>query len=301
MIVTESYTPQYVRRLQRTDWACQCPVCQGKIPLVSLQWQNQIRHSALITCKAVAAQVTGHQDAFVLQNTEEAVPSSGAVLDDSVQILNQKCIHILTETDAPVAIKMYMMALAINKAENTTNRDEINQIVDGLQTLYLDGTLTEAFAQLPTMTKYKIPVLRELVGMMGTLTLSEQVRIAVMLKANEFMMLSDVYITDELTQLAAITCTEKEPVQWYSMWINVLLYDCFHHVFPGEHKENWQKNLLQMCTRYFLVTTMIALLKTAGETITDEIFTEMLTVPLPQATEYSECDDILLIALSLLK
>lgn len=295
----ECYTPQFVLRLQQNTEKCGCAGCRHQPFLVSRRWQAQVRHSARLGCDRAAREILCHDDAFVLHcgQTEqrEATP-----LDPCQQAMNQAAITLTVATDADPDVILYAVGILISKSRQHTSPTEIAALGDDLVGLLAQGVMQQAFAQLPVIDRWKLAELRSLSRSELDADLDPLTGMTLVLKLNEINVMATAYLRDELQSL------EQDPrlaifMQSHrSVFINVLLYEFYHYVFPGADGETRELQYQRLCRRYFNLKMLCALFVQNDLPLDDETLSALFAA-WQRTPEVADSDNPLLAGISLLR
>ncbi|QKJ85616.1 tRNA-ribosyltransferase [Paramixta manurensis] len=306
-MVIETYTPEFVLRMQAQGSGCACQHCQTEAALTELRWQNHIRHSAQLACDSVARAMLFTPEAFILHRTDSPVSSAGEALCEQQQVMNQCCINLLIAPQLRVTEKLYACGVFLSKAQKmiAAGADDA-ALIDSCQQLLemaVQGSLQPQFASLPPIEKYKLAQLRQLSERPLDAALDPLTGMALVLKLNELKILSDDYLAETLQQIdgdeEATAFLEQHP----SVWLNYFLYRCYHDVFPGSDSAAYATVFLSWCEDYFSLKALCSLLCQSYCELDEEtlaaVFAAWQRARTGQVSTVSEVDR-LLIGLSLL-
>lgn len=293
-----SYIPQYLLRLHEADWHCQCPTCQQDYPFVIIDWQDQRRYSASLSCERVAQDILFNADAFVLHSAEEM--SAAAWQPNQLQQkINQGCINLAISDAGDIPVKLYAIGIYINQMMKLSADDvaPITRCGEEFSRLLAQGALAEHFDLLPVISKYKLQAVRALSATRLDTTLDARAGMALSLKLNEFTVLADNYLEQNLTALDQDAQLAAFMQQHRQLWQNFILYRCYHHLFPL----NSQDAFLALCGDVYLLKILCGLL-IQSEIELDEVRISALFAAMERQPVRLTCDaDMLLVGLSLLK
>ncbi|WP_034943396.1 hypothetical protein [Erwinia oleae] len=300
MNVVESYTPGYVLRLQENTDPCGCPFCRSQPALVSLRWQNQVRHSAHPGCDRAAHAVLCHDDAFLLHQGETR---SDAVvpLSEKLEKCNQGCINLLINSDADLNVRLYTLGIFISKARQLDDAAAIGALADQLESLLAEGEMAKAFAQLPPINKYKLAALRALSESELEADLDPLSGMMLVLKMNELKVMSDSYLEESLYELENSAELAAFMQSHSRLFVNYLLWECYHNVFPGEATDAWEKNFYRLCLTVFSMRMLCAIFLQNEIEPDDAVQSALFAAWQRAATEKNAGEPALLIGLSLLQ
>ncbi|WP_455844552.1 hypothetical protein [Pantoea agglomerans] len=300
MNTANSYTPEYVTRLQAQPWQCHCAGCKGDKPLLQLRWREEQRASADLRCDGAASAILFDADAFALQHTLAAALDAPA-LCSRLQVLNQQAIFLLGNEEAPLAEKLYAVGVLLSKCQQLQEITEIQQVGEELMVLMNSGLLAEAFAALPPIDAYPLAALRQLAQVELDANLDPLTGMTLVMKLNELAMLSDAQLLPLLAELREDAQVQSVMQQMADVWRNYLLWHAYHGVFPGTSDAQWETAFLQLCQRVFGMQVIIALLLTEQCELDDATLAALFAAWERQSLPVLSEDNALLIGLSLLK
>lgn len=299
MISTESYTPEYVLRLRQFTDVCACPGCRQQPWQITRLWQDQIRHSARPDCDRAAQEIICREDAFVL-HSEIAPPPQAARLDPRQQAMNQAAINLAIASDAAPETILYALGVLIGKSRELAEPQQITAFGDELVTMLQQGTLAQAFAQLPPVESYKLATLRALSRSDLDASFDPLTGMTLVLKLNEINVMSTRYLQDMLAGLQQDRQLATFMQERRSVFINVLLYVFYHHVFPGADDRAWEAQYNRLCQHFFSLKMLCGLFMQSYLVLDDETLAALFAAlhRLPDAEVH---DDPLLGGIALLK
>ena len=269
MNFVESYTPEYVLRLQQDKTACDCQSCQQQPLLLTRYWQNQVRHSAQLSCDRAAQEILCNSNAFTLHQGEE-VTTGETLLTPCQQAINQGCINLLVCSDADINILLYTLGIFISKVMPLKQPEHIQNIEQELRVMLQQGIMAQAFDQLPEIGNYKLTALRALSESNLDARLDPLTGMTLVLTLNELKVLSNDYLAQSLQELEQ-TLTQNPPGQIArDIWLNALLYQCYHHAFPGTDSADWALRFWQLCQSWFSINLLSALFLQHQLTLSEE-------------------------------
>ncbi|EJL87148.1 hypothetical protein HS962_06380 [Pantoea sp. BIGb0393] len=300
MNTANSYTPEYVTRIQAQPWNCQCAGCNGDKPLRQLRWREEQRASAELSCDSAASAILFDHHAFALQHTLAAAQDAPA-LCTRLQVLNQQAIFMLGNEDAPLAEKLYATGVLVSKCQSLQQPEEIQQVGEELLMLMNSGLLAEAFATLPAIDVYPLAALRQLAQVELDADLDPLTGMTLVMKLNELAMLSDAQLLPLLSELRDDAQVQAFMLQKSQVWRNYLLWNAYHGVFPGSADAQWETAFLTLCQRVFGMQVIISLLLTEQCDLDDETLAALFAAWQRQSLPALSEENALLIGLSLLK
>lgn len=300
MNTANSYTPEYVTRLQAQPWQCRCSGCNGEKPLLQLRWREEQRASADLRCDGAASAILFDADAFALQHTLAAA-SDAPALCSRLQMLNQQTIFLLGNEEAPLAEKLYATGVLLSKCQQLQETTEIQQVGEELLMLMNSGLLAEAFAALPPIDAYPLAALRQLAQVELDASLDPLTGMTLVMKLNELAMLSDAQLLPLLAELREDAQVQTFMQQHADVWRNYLLWQAYHGVFPGTSDAQWENAFLQLCQRVFGMQVILSLLLTEQCELDDVTLAALFASWERQAQPALREENALLIGLSLLK
>lgn len=299
MNTIESYTPEFVLRLEQNAENCHCPCCQRQPSTVTLRWQDQIRHSALLDCDRAAREILCREDAFILHGDREE-KQDARPLDPRLQVLNQAAISLAISSDAPPEQILYTLGVLISKSGQLVEPQQIEAFGDELAGLLQQGMMAPAFEQLPVIDTSKLAVLKALSCCALDASLDPLTGMTLILKLNEINVMTSHYLQDRLKEL------EQEPQLTEFMqshrhvFLNVLLYEFYHHVFPGEDARAWEQQFYRLCQHFFSLKMLCAIFVHSELTLDDETIAALFAA-WQRTPEVAVSDNPLLAGISLLR
>lgn len=299
MNTIESYTPEFVLRLDMNAEKCHCPCCQQQPPRVTLRWQDQIRHSALLGCDRVAREILCHADAFVLHADRSDMPGTRP-LDPCQLSVNQAAINLAIASDASPELLLYTLGILISKSVRLAEPQQIEALGDELAVLLQQGVMALAFEQLPVIDSSKLSALQALSRCELDADLDPLAGMTLVLKLNEINVMDVHYLQDMLhalehdTQLTAFVQAHR------SLFLNVLLYEFYHHVFPGEDERAWEQHFYRLCQHFFCLKMLCAIFIHSELTLNDETITALFAA-WQRVPKIAVSDNPLLAGISLLR
>lgn len=298
MNTANSYTPEYVTRLQAQPWQCRCAGCNGDKPLTHLRWREEQRVSAELRCDSAASAILFDADAFALQHTLAAALDAPA-LCTRLQMINQQAIFLLGNQDAPMAEKLYATGVLLSKCQPLQDAEKIQRVGEEMLMLMNSGLLAEAFAALPPIDAYPLAALRQLAQVGLDANLDPLTGMTLVMKLSELSMLNDAQLMALLAELRGDEQVQAFMQQQGTMWRNYLLWQAYHGVFPGESA--WENTFLQLCQRVFGMKVIVGLLLTEQCELDQETLAALFAAWERQTLPPLSHDNALLIGLSLLK
>lgn len=300
MNTTNSYTPEYVSRLQAQPWQCQCAGCNGDKPLLQLRWREELRASAELRCDSAASAILFDTNAFALQHTLAAVGDAPA-LCARAQNLNQQAIFLLGNEETPLAEKLYAVGVLLSKCQQLQQAEEIQQVGEEIMMLMNSGLLAEAFEALPVIAAYPLAALRQLAQVELDANLDPFTGMTLVMKLNELATLSDAQLLPLLSELREDASVQAFMQSKSIMWRNYLLWNAYHGMFPGVTDAQWEIAFQQLCQRILGMQVIIGLLITEQCELDDETLAALFAAWERQPLPALNMDNALLIGLSLLK
>ncbi|MBY4838438.1 hypothetical protein [Pantoea sp. DY-5] len=300
MNTANSYTPEYVTRLQAQPWQCRCAGCNGEKPLLQLRWREEQRASAELSCDSAASTILFDDDAFALQHSSAAALDAPA-LCSRLQMLNQQAIFLLSNEEAPLAEKLYAVGVLLSKCQQLQQAEDILQVGEELLTLMNSGLLAEAFLALPAIDAYPLAALRQLAQVEIDANLDPLTGMTLVMKLNELAMLSDAQLLPLLAELREDVQLQSFMQQKTTMWRNYLLWHAYHGVFPGTSDAQWETAFLQLCQRVFGMQVIFGLLLAEQCELDNAALAALFAAWERQTLPVLSEDNALLIGLSLLK
>lgn len=296
---TESYTPEYVLRLQQFAEACNCPGCQQQPWQITQRWRDEIRHSARPGCDRAAEAILCREDAFVLHSEMSAQPAAAA-LDPRQQAMNQAAINLAIASDAAPELILYAIGVLIGKSRQLAGPQQIMAFGDELVAMLQQGAMAQAFAQLPPVDTYKLAELQALSRRDLDASLDPLTGMTLVLKLNEINVMTPRYVQETLSDLEGDKGLAAFMQSRRSIFINVLLYAFYHHVFPGADEQAWEQQFNRLCQHFFSLKMLCALF-IQGYLVLDDETIAALFAALHRSEEGRESDDPLLAGISLLR
>lgn len=296
---TEAYTPEFVLRLKQNTQQCHCPGCQRQLPYLTQRWRDQIRHSALMSCDLAAREILCREDAFAL-HCEPSEQPDALPLDSRLLAVNQAAINLAIGSDASAEETLYTLGVLLSKSRQLAEPQHIEALGDELVTLMQQGMMSQALAQLPVVDSWKLAALRDLSRSELDATLDPLTGMTLVLKLSEINVLTSRYLQDTLRELEQDVQLATFMQSHRSVFLNMMLYEFYHHVFPGENSEAWEKSFYRLCQRYFSLKMLCALFVQNDLPLDDETLAALFAAwyRTPQA---AVGDNPLLAGLSLLR
>ncbi|MEJ5174444.1 hypothetical protein, partial [Erwinia sp. MYb416] len=240
MNTIESYTPEFVLRLEQNADPCHCPCCQRQPSTVILRWQDQIRHSALLDCDRAAREILCREDAFILHSGRSEKPNARP-LDPRLQALNQAAINLAISGDASPEQVLYTLGVLISKSSQLSEPQQIEALGDELIGLMQQGMMAQAFEQLPVIDTSKLAALKALSRCELDASLDPLTGMTLILKLNDINVMTSDYLQDTLQELEQASQLAEFMQLHRSVFLNALLYAFYHDVFPGENESAWEQ------------------------------------------------------------
>ena len=295
----ESYTPEFVVRLQQDVGECHCPGCQHQPSLVTLRWQEQIRQSALLECDRAAGEILCREDAFMLHESLAEQPDASP-LDPRVMAMNQAAINLAIASDAPAEQVLYTLGVLLSKSREQSEPQQIETLGEELAGLLQQGAMAQAFEQLPVIDTWKLEALRMLSRCELDASLDPLTGMTLVLKLNEINVLTPRYLQDMLQELEQDTRLAAFLHSHHSVFRNLMLYEFYHHLFPGEDVAEWEQQYHHLCQRYFSLKMLCALFIQSELTLDNENIAALFAAR-QRNTEIVVSDKPLLTGISLLR
>lgn len=296
---TESYTPEYVLRLRQFVGDCDCPGCQQQPWQTTHRWRDQIRHSARADCDRAAQEIVCREDAFVLHGEPSAQPQA-APLNPRLQAVNQAAINLAIASDAAPELILYALGVLIGKSRQLAEPQQITAFGDELVTMLQKGEMAQAFAQLPSVDSYKLATLRALSRGDLDASLDPLTGMTLVLKLNEINVMNTRYLQETLTDLEQDIQLATFMQARRGVFINVLLYAFYHHVFPGADDSEWEAQYNRLCQHFFSLKMLCALFIQSYLVLDDETLAALFAA-LHRSADPEVHNDPLLGGISLLR
>lgn len=299
MNTIESYTPEFVLRLEQNAEDCHCPCCQRQPSMVTLRWQNQIRHSALLDCDRAAREILCRDDAFVLHGNHSEKPNARP-LDPRLQALNQAAINLTISGDASPEQILYTLGVLISKSSQLSEPQQITALGDELVGLMQQGMMAQAFEQIPMINTSKLAALKALSRSELDASLDPLTGMTLVLKLNDINVMTSHYLQDTLAELEQATQLAGFMQSHRSVFLNVLLYAFYHHVFPGEDECAWEQQFYRLCLHFFSLKMLCAIFVHSELMLDDEAIAALFAA-WQRVPEVAVSDNPLLAGISLLR
>lgn len=299
MNTIESYTPEFVLRLKQNADPCHCPCCQRQPSTVTLRWQNQIRHSALLDCDRAAREILCREDAFILHGDRSEKPNARP-LDPRLQALNQAAINLAISGDASPEQVLYTLGVLISKSSQLSEPQQIEALGDELIGLMQQGMMAQAFEQLPVIDTSKLAALKALSRCELDASLDPLTGMTLILKLNDINVMTSDYLQDTLQELEQAPQLAEFMQSHRSVFLNVLLYAFYHDVFPGENESAWEQQFYRLCQHFFSVKMLCAIFVHSEMMLDDETIAALFAA-WQRAPEVAASDNPLLAGISLLR
>lgn len=297
--LTESYTPEFVLRLRQFADACDCPGCQQQPWQITCRWQDEIRHSARPGCDRAAEEILCREDAFVL-HSEMLMQPEAAALDPRQQAMNQAAINLAIASDAAPELILYALGVLIGKSPQLAEPQQISAFGDELVMMVQQGAMAQAFAQLPPVDSYKLAELHALSRRDLDASLDPLTGMTLVLKLNEINVMTPRYLQEALNALESDSELAAFMQSRRSVFINVLLYAFYHHVFPGADEQAWEQEFNRLCRHFFSLKMLCALFIESYLVLDDETIAALFAA-WHRSEEGRDCDNPLLAGISLLR
>ncbi|WP_456309214.1 hypothetical protein [Serratia proteamaculans] len=299
MNTIESYTPEFVLRLEQNADPCHCPCCQRQPSTVTLRWQDQIRHSALLDCDRAAREILCREDAFILHGDRSEKPNARP-LDPRLQALNQAAINLAISGDASPEQVLYTLGVLISKSSQLSGPQQIEALGDELIGLMQQGMMAQAFEQLPVIDTSKLAALKALSRCELDASLDPLTGMTLILKLNDINVMTSDYLQDTLQELEQAPQLAEFMQSHRSVFLNVLLYAFYHDVFPGENESAWEQQFYRLCQHFFSVKMLCAIFIHSEMMLDDETIAALFAA-WQRAPEVAASDNPLLAGISLLR
>ena len=299
MNTIESYTPEFVLRLEQNTDPCHCPGCQRQPSTVTLRWQDQIRHSALLDCDRAAREILCREDAFILHGGRSEKPNASP-LDPRLQALNQAAINLAISGDTSPEQVLYTLAVLISKSRQLSEPQHIEALGDELVGLMQQGMMAQAFEQLPVIDSSKLAALKALSRSELDASLDPLIGMTLILKLNDINVMTADYLQDTLQELEQAPQLAEFMQSHRSVFLNVLLYAFYHHVFPGEDECAWEQQFYRLCQHFFSVKMLCAIFVHSELMLDDETIAALFAA-WQRVPEVAASDNPLLAGISLLR
>lgn len=310
----EHYQPEFVLRYLAENTDCACPACQmaeGESPIVQVKFNNQQRDSLDLRCESAARQMLLNPKAFVLHAGENA-ETADAQPDPWLETLNQQCLNLAMHPALTVETALYAIGILLSKAKQyqQTQQDDLSLLVMMAQQighLGEEGVLAEQYAQLPQIGSVETEALKALGAQRISFNLPMMEKMAVSLKVGELVVMNDAQLADRVTALNAFwtQAASDNALAWIAR--NVLMYQLYHDIFPGNDSALYGTKMLQLATQFFQLKMLLAIWLETGNALTEEsvvsLFSSWKQLPATASSPLalkSDDDTALLHALSLI-
>ena len=255
MSLIESYTPDYVLRLQQSQRACSCAGCFSASPLVQLRWKNQVRHSAVPGCDSAAREIICHDNALQLY-LDEAVAENLPKLCSELSMVNHCCLRLLRVNQSDPCFFLFQLGRFLTNIQHRENGQSPAALMDELlHPVQLRQSAAE-FSAGSTEEGCKMAALRAL----------GQLKIRANIAGHNHETLSQ-----QLSVLAAssddglrqhLCSLQQQSRNWQALpriLTRFLGYELYHNVFPGSNVAEWQFAFADLCQHFFQLKMLYAL------------------------------------------
>ena len=255
MSLIESYTPDYVLRLQQNQRACSCAGCFNASPLVQLRWKNQVRHSAVLSCDSAAREILCH-DKFLQLHIGEAVAENLPKLCSALSVVNQCCLRLLTVNQADPCFFLFQLGRFLTKIQQRQKDKSPGMLMDELlQPVQLRQSAAE-FSGARIEEGCKMAALRTLGQLKIQANIAAQNSEALSQRLSILAASSDDCLQQHLRSL------QQQSLGWQALpqiLTNFLGYELYHNVFPGSNVAEWQFAFADLCQHLFQLKMLGAL------------------------------------------
>lgn len=255
MNLIESYTPDYVLRLQQSQRACSCAGCFNASPLVQLRWKNQVRHSAVLSCDRAAREILCH-DKFLQLHIGEAAAENLPTLCSELNVVNQCCLRLLTVSQAHPCFFLFQLGRFLTKIQQRQKGKSPIMLMDELlHPVQLRQSVAE-FSGIRIEEGCKMAALRAL----GQLKI--QANIAAQNSEALSQQLSFLTASPDDCLQQHLRSLQQQSLGWQALpriLTNFLGYELYHNVFPGSNVAEWQFAFADLCQHFFQLKMLCAL------------------------------------------
>lgn len=255
MSLIESYTPDYVLRLQQNQRACSCAGCFNASPLVQLRWKNQVRHSAVLSCDSAAREILCH-DKFMQLHIGEAVAENLPKLCSALSAVNQCCLRLISVNQADPCFFLFQLGRFLTKIQQRQTGKSWETLMDELlHPTQLRQSAAE-FAVGRVEERCKMAALRTLGRLKIEASISAQSSEALSQQLSILAASSDACLQQHLRSL------QQQKPGWQALpriLTNFLSYELYHNVFPGSNVAEWQFAFADLCQHFFQLKMLCAL------------------------------------------
>lgn len=264
MELIDHYQPDYVTRFDAKG--CTCPACQQAPegwPRVSVALKNQQRESLAIACEAAAKAVLLDPDAFTL-HASQGKAQGERLLDGWHEMLNQQSINLAVHPAMTLEVSLYAIGVLLSKAQQYRDNGQndpalLQSMGEQLAILAEQGVLEKQFGELPPIPQNSLTALKAMGQLHLNLNLPMAEKMGIMLKLSELAIMPAARLEERMQELTfagrQLTLFSDEP----QILRNFLLYQLYHHVFPGIDGENYGEAYLRLATTFFRLRTLCAM------------------------------------------
>ncbi|WP_158784513.1 hypothetical protein [Pantoea sp. BAV 3049] len=300
MNTTESFTPDYVLHLQGVQHDCCCCGCHSASPLLQLRWKNQVRHSAVFGCDQVARTILFQRHSLSM-HIGEAVAENLPELNKRLLILNHSCLRLLEGVRGDLSLKLYTLGLFIMKAAKESPTEKPGSLVEVYLRQGIQRRIARAFEAFSSDEEYKIMALRTLSQLPLEVSLDPLSRMVLQQTLQQMAALPDEMLQIRLNGLEK-RCELAEFLQaQQTAFINFLLYQLYHNVFPGHSRADWTAAYAGLCQHFFCLKMLCALSLQQQLVLDEENISALFAAWHRVAPRHSFHDNPLLAGISLLK
>lgn len=293
MELIDCYQPEFVTRY--TTIGCECPACQkasGEWPRTRVILKNQLRESLVLACESAAAAILLDPEAFNLHATR-CEPAGGEVLSLWHETLNQQCINLAVHPALSLHVSLYAIGVLLSKAQRYWENGEHDPMLlhvmgEQLALLAEEGILDEQFAELPPIMPNRTAALRAMGSIRLNLNLPMAEKMSIVLRLSELAIMTPERLEERLIELenswGQLTLFNEQP----HILRNFLIYQLYHHIFPGISGQNYGQAFLELATTLFRIRILCAMALDNSAELNPEqivIFISALTQWELQATE----------------
>lgn len=264
MELIDCYQPEFVTRY--TTIGCECPACQkasGEWPRTRVILENQLRESLALACESAAAAILLDPEAFNLHATR-CEPAGGEVLSLWHETLNQQCINLAVHPALSLHVSLYAIGVLLSKAQRYWENGEHDPMLlhvmgEQLALLAEEGILDEQFAELPPIMPNRTAALRAMGSIRLNLNLPMAEKMSIVLRLSELAIMTPERLEERLIELenswGQLTLFNEQP----HILRNFLIYQLYHHVFPGICCDNHGEAFFRLATEVFRIRMFCAM------------------------------------------
>lgn len=300
MSTIESFTPDYVLHLQGVQHDCCCCGCHSASPLLQLRWKNQVRHSAVFGCDRVARTILFQRHALSM-HIGEAVAENLPELNTRLQSLNHSCLRLLQAAPGDLSLKLYTLGLFIIRAAKDSLADKLDLLAGVYLKQGIQRRIARAFKAFSSAEEYKVRALRTLSRLPLDVSLDPPDRLTLKQTLQQMATLSDEALQTRLGRLEKGRELGDFLQTQQTAFINFLLYQLYHNVFPGHARADWAAAYAGLCQHFFCLKMLCALGQQQQLVLDEENISALFAAWHRVAPRHSFHDNPLLAGISLLK